>query len=201
MYASCLFDSCNTFTCNLNVCSLWCHVITRIPFYWQGLPLISSWISNHMSAPSHYLNHCWNIVNLNLRNKREIIDEIHASLFEKMHLNVVCDMVAFMSRPQCVSIYGIILVAFHCSSMKRSGKDFDGISVSWFCYLSISESTTDITPFKVVDLFIIAIKNWWHHPTKIFSIWWYDTIMTYQTARNLYDDRFFLCVGYINSSK
>ena len=56
------------------------------------------------SAPSHYLNQCWNIVNWTLRNKlqwnlnRNSIIFIQENAFE----NVVWKMAAILTRPQCV---------------------------------------------------------------------------------------------------
>ena len=55
-------------------------------------------------APSHYINHCWNIVNWVLRNKlqwnlnRNSYIFIHENAFE----NVVWKMAAILCRPQCV---------------------------------------------------------------------------------------------------
>ena len=40
------------------------------------------------SAPSHYLNHCGNIVNCNPRNFNEILVEIHTFSFTKIHLKM-----------------------------------------------------------------------------------------------------------------
>ena len=60
--------------------------------------------------PSHYLNQCWNIVNLNLRNKSQWSLKwnwyifIHENTFE----NVVWKMVAILSRPQCVKVILIL---------------------------------------------------------------------------------------------
>ena len=53
------------------------------------------------SAPSHYLNQCWNIVNSNLRtNFSEISSEIHAFPFTKMHLK----MSSGKWRPFCLGL-------------------------------------------------------------------------------------------------
>ena len=58
-----------------------------------------------LSAPSHYLNQCWNIVNLNLRNtlpwnlKQNSKISIKKNAFEK----VVCKMAAIRYWPQCVN--------------------------------------------------------------------------------------------------
>ena len=40
------------------------------------------------SAPSHYLNQCWNIVNSNLRNKLQWNLKQHTFSFKKIHLKM-----------------------------------------------------------------------------------------------------------------
>ena len=59
------------------------------------------------TAPSHYLNECWNIVNWTLRNKLQwnfnrAIETF--SLKKKAFENVVWKMSTILSRPQCVKI-------------------------------------------------------------------------------------------------
>ena len=41
------------------------------------------------SAPSHYLNQWWNIVNSNLTNSSEVVSEIRTFAFRKMHLKML----------------------------------------------------------------------------------------------------------------
>ena len=56
------------------------------------------------SAPSHYQNQCWNIVNETLRNKLQWIFSHNSNIFiqENAFESVVCEKAAFLSRPQCV---------------------------------------------------------------------------------------------------
>ena len=58
------------------------------------------------SAPSHYQNRCWNIVNSNLRNKIQWKLEGNPYIFiqENVVENVICEMTTNLSRPQCVKI-------------------------------------------------------------------------------------------------
>ena len=62
------------------------------------------WCLVAWSAPSHYVNQCWNIVNWTLGNKlqcnlnKNLYIFIHENAFE----NVICKMVSILSRPQCV---------------------------------------------------------------------------------------------------
>ena len=55
-------------------------------------------------ATSHYLNQCWNIVNLNLRNKFQWNLNRYSYIFiqENGFENVVWKMSAILSLPQCV---------------------------------------------------------------------------------------------------
>ena len=57
------------------------------------------------SAPSHYLNQCWNIVNWILRNKLQWNFNRNSNIFiqENALENVVCEMASILSRPQCVN--------------------------------------------------------------------------------------------------
>ena len=66
---------------------------------------------NSWPAPSHYLNQCWNIVNWTLRNKLQWIFNRNSYIFihENAFENVVCEMAAILSRPQCVNL---------CSSLR-----------------------------------------------------------------------------------
>ena len=60
---------------------------------------------NGLSPPSHYLNQCWDIVNLTLKNKLQWNIHWHSyiSIQENAFENVVCEMSAILSRPQCVN--------------------------------------------------------------------------------------------------
>ena len=57
------------------------------------------------SAPSHYLNRWWNIVNWTLRNKVQWNRKQNSCIFiqENAFENVVWKMAAILSRPQCVT--------------------------------------------------------------------------------------------------
>ena len=57
------------------------------------------------SAPSHYLNQCWDIVNWTLGNKLQWNHNRNLYIFiqENTQKNVVWEMAAILSRPQCVN--------------------------------------------------------------------------------------------------
>ena len=72
------------------------------------------WWFDAWSAPSHYLNQCWNIVNWTLRNKLQWNLNRNSNIFihENALESVVCEMTAILSRPQCVIAtgYGVSFV-------------------------------------------------------------------------------------------
>ena len=55
------------------------------------------------SVPSHYLDQCWDIIDLTLgTNFGEILTEIkYISIQENAFENVVCEMAGISSRSQC----------------------------------------------------------------------------------------------------
>ena len=68
----------------------------------SSLTIISS--DNGWSAPSHYLNQCWNIVNWTLRNKLQWNFNRNSKHFHSRKCeNIVCEMASILSRPQCVN--------------------------------------------------------------------------------------------------
>ena len=56
------------------------------------------------TAPSHYMNQCWNDVDWNLRNKHQWNISQNSCIFfqENAFENVIWEMAAILSRPQCV---------------------------------------------------------------------------------------------------
>ena len=65
----------------------------------------ASWVVA-WTAPSHYLNQCWNIVNWTLGNKLQWNFSRNSNIFieENTFENVVCEMLFISSRPQCVKL-------------------------------------------------------------------------------------------------
>ena len=64
----------------------------------------SRWWLVAWSAPCHYLDQCWNIVNSKLRNKMQWNLKLNSYIFiqENAFENAVCEMAIILSRPQCV---------------------------------------------------------------------------------------------------
>ena len=58
------------------------------------------------SAPSHYLNQCWNIVSLTLKNKLQWNVNRNSNIFihENECENVVCEIAALLCRLHCVKL-------------------------------------------------------------------------------------------------
>ena len=91
-------------------------------------------------APSHYLNQCWNIVNLTVRNSHWNLNRnsyifFHENAFE----NVAWEMATILSRPQCVKwasincelvlwLYSWLVLIFHCPFCRWWSEDGEGAS-------------------------------------------------------------------------
>ena len=104
------------------------------------------------SAPSHYLNQCWNIVNSNLRNKLQWNARRNSFIFilENAFRNGVCEMASIWSRPQWV----IPCLADHSKAVKHH------IMHKYFCnhwssnklpQISSQEKYTPRKPFNILD--------------------------------------------------
>ena len=82
------------------------HWVTHICTGNPGHSLIQIMACCH-SAPSHYLNHCWNIriVNLTFGNQLQWNFNQNLNIFiqENAIENVVCEIAAILSGPQCVN--------------------------------------------------------------------------------------------------
>ena len=76
---------------------------------------------NAWSAPSHYLNQCWNIVNWTPQNTLQCNFNQNSYIFFQANPfeNVVWKMVAILSRTQCVNILGDLCYAWRCSHSLR----------------------------------------------------------------------------------
>ena len=63
------------------------------------------------SAPGHYLNQCWNIVNWILRNRLQWNLNQNSDIFIEKHSfeNVVWEIMSISSRPQCVNVTSVSL--------------------------------------------------------------------------------------------
>ena len=61
-------------------------------------------------APSYYLNQCWNFIDSNPRNKLQWNLQRNSYVFipENAFENVVCDISAISSRPQCVNLFNYL---------------------------------------------------------------------------------------------
>ena len=104
-------------------------------------PWLDAW-----SAPSHYLNQCWNIVNWTLGNKLQWKPNRNLYIFiqENAFENIVWEMVAVLSRPQCVNR---VTLLFASSSIYNVSKDI----YAWFvlcCGFGFTSGTLLLTWLK-----------------------------------------------------
>ena len=78
------------------------------------------------SAPNHYLNQCWNIVNWTLRNKIQWNSNRNPNIFiqENALENVVCEMASISSRPQCINCFWFLRMAIHVSIIDHIWKKY-----------------------------------------------------------------------------
>ena len=120
----------------------------------RGAPNIMGYVIDiAYQAPSRYLCQFWNIVNSNLRNKLQRILKRNSLIFiqENAFENMVCEMAAILSRPQCVinnlvkwiyyRIYvdGEILSDYefwmvHLSDWDAFGSNTTPVDVKWYFY-------------------------------------------------------------------
>ena len=93
-------------------CLIHCGLVTS---WWHRsgstLALVMAW-----TAPSHYLNQCWNIVNWTLGNKLQWNFNRNSNIFIQQNAfeNVVCKMVSILSWPRLN-----VLRRFHCTNKLR----------------------------------------------------------------------------------
>ena len=74
------------------------------------MPIIGWWLVT-CSAPSHYLQSCWRIINFipSIKLKRNLSRNSTIFIQQNEYERFVCKMAAILSRPQFVDIYNIIL--------------------------------------------------------------------------------------------
>ena len=104
------------------LCGMLCFSIVSIGTYMaqnSRILIVISW-----TAPSHYLNQCWNIVNWAPRNKLQWTLNRNSYIFIQEHAfeNVVRKTTAILSPPQCVTLNHIFHIQVYiCSihSMER----------------------------------------------------------------------------------
>ena len=129
-------------------------------------------------ASSHYLNQCWNIVDWTLRNKIQWNLNRNSCIFIEWNAfeNVVWEMAAILSRPQCV----IVWLQSPCThiglpSYRLCHRALDQIWMAHsvaFPYLFIAISTFVSVFVGVVVLCFITLRprqNGRHFPDAIFK--------------------------------
>ena len=87
------------------------------------------------SAPSHYLNQCWNIVNWTIGNQLQWNFYLNSNIFihENAFESVVCEMAVFLSRPQCVNVHiGEHLIT---ANQRLGGGEAKAVAAYWLAQL------------------------------------------------------------------
>ena len=112
-----------------------------------------------LSAPSYFLNQCWNIVNWNLRIQQQCYLKQNAYIFiqENAFQNVIWEMVAILSRPQCFnypSYPAACSVSMFENIYETSPQIFD---TSWIKFWNVIQfnNWTCLAP-----VFWILLKHW-----------------------------------------
>ena len=103
--------------------------------------------------PSHYLKQCWNIVNWKFRNKFQWNLKQHSFICiqENGFENIVCELAAIWSRPQCVK---------NVSTMIYDGLAPHGIIMQiGHHYVTIS-STPDTSVSTVCSTVCSSVDQW-----------------------------------------
>ena len=121
------------------------------------------------SVPSHYLNQCWNVVDLTLRNKLQwnINQNSYIFIQEIAFENVVWKIAAILSRPQCVNIELCLQqklkgdMAIITTERNNNIKIYD-IPVAFYNVASISNSNPLLPPMGEVEHFdrILTTSVW-----------------------------------------
>ena len=64
---------------------------------------------------ANYLNQCWNIINFTLRHKlrRHVNESFYIFIKENAFENIVCQMAAIVSQPQCVTCWSALCSVVH----------------------------------------------------------------------------------------
>ena len=127
-------------------------------------------------APSHYLNQCWNIVNWPLMNKLQWNFNRNSYIFiqENTFERVVSEMVAMLSRPQCVKCQEI------CSHSGIPAEDIHIFILNWTIstfsfWISIllllwckNENISSISPNV---FFLCTVQSKLHNSFAAMALW------------------------------
>ena len=115
--------------------------------------------SNNGLSPGHYLNQCWDIVNSNLSNTFQWNLKQNSYIFIKENAfeNVVCDMAAILTRPQCVmrlleywiTIFALYLQNKHLIYISRFSLPEGSQQMKVRCYMIC----------KIINKYMMSLRN------------------------------------------
>ena len=133
--------------------------------YVGNLTIIGS--DNGLSAPSHYLNQSWNIVNLTLTNKLQWNSNIFIQ--ENAFERIVCEMTAILPRPQSVNSQEA-----HISEMLIQVQQFSWKKMRFKCYLqNIIHFVSASMCWRVLFRQIYCVFNYVIYLPKTTQLKWY----------------------------
>ena len=134
------------------------------------------------SAPSHYLNQCWNIVNWTFSNKLQWNFNQNSTIFiqDIVFKNVVCKMASILSRPQWVKRAALI----RQSKCETSYHNDDETKLPLFCrrhplscfpersYISTRMSLYDYNSYKaalteLMDRRLKSTRHYWNQECAV----------------------------------
>ena len=116
------------------------------------------------SAPSHYLNQCWNIVHWTLRNKLQWNVNRNSYIFIKKNPfeNVDWKTAAILSRPQCVKP---VIKSTETNSLKYKSKYFNFLPTK-----CIKNAVCEMLPFFVVSLSLNCRSGKQHNAVALLTV-------------------------------
>ena len=141
------------------------------------------------SAPSHYLNQCWNIVNWTLRNKLKWNLNQNSYIFiqENAFENVVWEMAAILSGPQCVKggIVGVPLIILVTMTVMNDNTA-PYLHVNW---MELSWETVALFGRYGQPIIGIHTEN-----VRIMNVWWWciSTVGSAQNGHHIADNKIWI---------
>ena len=95
------------------------HICASKPYHHWVRHWLVAW-----TAPSHYLNECWYIVNWTLRKKCQWNINRNSNIFiqENAFVRVVCEISAILSRSKCVKIFSFMRYKRSQMTLNFTGK-------------------------------------------------------------------------------
>ena len=131
------------------------------------------------------MNQCWDIVNLNFRNKHKWNLKQNSCIFIKENAfeSIVCEMAAIFSQPQCVNTFAMNTIGF-----------------MWFVVLGAIPLTIFIRPTQVSHIMVWRVSSFRLSIRPSVNIWLCTGVTTCRISFNLSDIIHLVCpIHYIGN--